>query len=126
MDDLFAREHDPRKACYGPRHVNEPKRQVSQFGRAIPGKLGELDTSPDKYQRHRKYAKTGHDPHRCFRTTRHIRPHVDLEMLRLPDADHRSYHDGPNEQETRHLLGPDVGRDKRGVTRDDLQRDWDN
>ncbi len=35
---------------------------------------------------------------------------IDLEMLRLPYADHGADHDRPDEQEARHLLGPDVGR----------------
>ena len=55
-----------------------------------------------------------------------LRPDVDLEMRALADADHRAEHHHPDEQEARQLLGPDPGRDQRGVARDDLQRDRDD
>ena len=123
VDDLLAREHDPGEACHRPGDVNQPERQVGQFRRPVPGKPRELDPGPHEHQRQRQDAEARHDPHRGLRPPRQVGPDVDLEMLRFPDADHRADHDRPDEQEARHLLGPDVGRDQRGVARDDLQRD---
>ena len=56
---------------------------------------------------------------------RHLGPHVAIKMRRLAYANHRPDHDGPDEQKTSHLLGPDVGRNQASVAREDLQRDRD-
>src|SRR5437660_1059712 len=76
--------------------------------------------------RHRHLVVMSHVPHLSLYPARQVRPHIDYEMLCIPDAHHRPDHDGPDEQEPRHLLGPDVGRDERSVARDDLQRDGNN
>ena len=54
---------------------------------------------------------------------RQLRPQIDLEMRRFAHANHRAEHNGPDEHEARHLLGPDVGRDQFGVARENLQTD---
>src|SRR5262245_15691965 len=47
-------------------------------------------------------------------------------MRALANADHRAEHHHPDEEEAAELLGPDPGRDQRGIAGDDLQRDGDD
>jgi hypothetical protein len=57
------------------------------------------------------------------RARRQLGPEIDVEVRSVADADHRADHDHPDEEEARHLLGPDPRRDEVGVARQDLDRD---
>ncbi len=102
--------------------MDHPQRQLGQLGEAVPAEARELDAGPHEYQRHRKHAEACHQPHCGLRAPSEPWPQVDFEMRALAHADHRADHDHPDEQEARHLFGPDVARDQRGVAREDLQR----
>ena len=103
-----------------PGDVDQPQRQLGELGDAVPGEARELVARPHEHQRE---AST---PRRATRRSaasprRDRRGHMSTsKCVALAHADHRADHDHPDEQEARHLLGPDVGRDQLGVAREDL------
>ena len=84
IDDLLAGKDDPCEAGHRPGDVDQPQRQVGEFGRAVPGKARELDAGQHEDHRQRQHAEARDDPHRGLRAARQVRPDIDLEMLRFP------------------------------------------
>ncbi len=119
---LLAEKHQPRKASQRPGDMNHPQRQLGQLGSAVPGEARELDAGPHEYQRHASTPRLATSLTAASARGAEPRPQVDFEMRALAHSDHRADHDHPDEQEARHLLGPDVARDQCRVAREDLQR----
>ena len=126
VEHLLAEKHQPRDARHRPGHVDEPQRQFRQLRDAVPGELVKLMPAHTNTSAAASTPRRPMQPHQGLPARRQPRPHVDLEMRGLAHADHGADHDRPDEQEARHLLGPDVGRDEGGVAREDLQADRDH
>src|SRR5690606_27088560 len=85
--------------------------------------LGELDAGCDEDDGRREHADPAGETGDGFAARPHARPDIHLEMRRFPHTDHGADHDRPDEEEPRHFLRPDVGRNERGVAGEDLQTD---
>src|SRR2546426_949036 len=121
-EETFPEEQHPRESGERPRHEDVRHRHFRQLGVLVPAELHELDAVPDEYQREHEDEHVGNDAEERVRPRLEFGPHVTFEMRGVAHADHGAEHDHPDEQEPRHLLGPDPGRNEVGVARDDLQR----
>src|SRR5215475_14760421 len=121
-DEGLAEEQHPREPGDRPGDEDVRHRQLGELRVLVPAELNELEAVPDEDQREREDERARPNAQQCVRPRLQLGPHVDLEMRAFADPDHGAEHDHPDEEKTRHLLGPDVGRDELGVARDDLQR----
>src|SRR5438552_1035547 len=126
VDERLAEEQDPGEPGEGPGHENPGHRQLRELGELVPAEAHERDAPPDENQSECQDAHMRDDAQQRGGLRPEVRPDVDLEVRVLADADHRSEHHHPDEQDAGQLLGPDPGRDQRGVARDDLHRDRDD
>src|SRR5262245_22460571 len=116
---MLALEQQPGEPGDRPRDVDHPQRQFGQLGTALPCEGREQVAAPHEDQCEAQDAESRCDAHRGVGPRRQPWPDVDLEVRAVAHADHCADHDHPDEQETRHLLGPDVARDQLGVARED-------
>ena len=118
---LLAEEDEPGHAGDRPGDVDEPQRQLGQFRYPVPGEPGELDAGPDEYQRNNENAEPGDQPKRRLGA-----PRTPLAICRLrnawtlANADHGADHHRPDQEKTRHFLGPDVAGDEIAVKRENI------
>jgi hypothetical protein len=122
-EEALAEEDHPGEAGERPGDEDPDHRQLGELGRLVPAELDEADAVPDEDERHHQDEQVGDDAQQRVGARRELGPEVDVEVRSVADADHRADHDHPDEQEARHLLGPDPRRDEVGMARQDLDRD---
>ena len=92
----------------------------------VPAELNELDAVPEEHKRQHQHEHVRNHAQQRVGARREFRPEVNVEVRAVADGDHRADHDHPDEEEPRHLLGPDVRRDQRRKAGEDLQADRDD
>ena len=114
-----------------PRDVDEPHRQLGELGGLVPARTA---TNSMPYQTNTSANTStnsvGDQLQQRVGARLQSRPDVDVEMRAFAHADHRAEHDHPDEEEARHLLGPDVrtgsarcSARRSAADRDDQDRD---
>src|SRR5215211_8945938 len=114
----FADEQEPGRAGERPGGEDVHHRQVGELGGLVPAEAHEAQAPVQEHDGEDEDEDMRDDAQRGVRPRPELRPDVDLEMRHLADADHRSDHHHPDEQEARQLLGPDVMRKEVREARD--------